>query len=335
VAAAYLALGDPRRAADFLTKVTAGKSNTAPTDLLLLALAHARLKETEQVRNVLGKVTELLTPAGADAGLRPLLRELLLTPGLSSPESTALLTAAAGKPPVELNNAIGQNPNKAEGYHNRAEWFVNRGLWKEASADLAEAFRLEPSTYTGMRLGIFLLQAGEIDRYRAHCRAMLGRWGSTRDNGEADMTLKLILLQPDFQADVEQLARLAEVAVSGDKKVDWSEWWMFARGLYDYRTGKYAEALTTCRESRRRAPQSKGDAQALASLNLAVEAMALYRSGDEAGARRVLAEAKSKVEVIVPGIDGGWTHDWLTAHMLYREAEALIAGKKAEQPKPN
>ena len=64
------------------------------------------------------------------------------------------------------------------------------------------------------------------------------------------------------------------------------EWYMLAKGLHDYRTGKYADALATCRESRRRAPKSQGDPKILASLNLAIEAMALHRSGDEAGAKR-------------------------------------------------
>jgi len=150
-------------------------------------------------------------------------------------------------------------------------------------------------------------------------------------NGEADQTLKMIVLPPDFKADAKQLARLAEVAVSGDRNVDWFEYWIFAKGLHDYRTGKYADALATSRESRLRAPKSKGDPQVLTSVTLALEAMALHRSGDEAGAKRVLAEAKSNVEVHVPG--GDWSYDWLFAHMLYREAEGLIAGKKAEQPK--
>ena len=245
-----------------------------------------------------------------------------------------LCAAAAGKPPAALNDAIQRNPDKAEGYRNRADWFADRGLWKDASADLASAFRLEPDTLTGMRLGILLVHTGEIDRYRAHCRAMLQRWASTENNGEADQTLKTIVLLPDFKADAKQLARVADVAVSGDKKVDWFEWYMFTKGLHDYRTGKYAKALTTCRESRRRAPESKGDRQALASNDLAIEAMALHRSGDEAGARRALAEAKSNVEAHLPGIDSsGSPLDWLMAHMLYREAERLIAGKKAEQPK--
>jgi formylglycine-generating enzyme required for sulfatase activity/tetratricopeptide (TPR) repeat protein len=332
--AAYLAVDDARQAANFLTKATTANPKSPAADYLVLALAHARLKETAQLRNVCGKVTELLAPTGADAGLRPLLREVLIALGPSSPEATALLTAAAGQPPAALSEAIQRNPDKADGYRNRASWFADRGLWKESIEDLAEAFRLESNTLTGMRIGILLLQTGEIDRYRAHCRVMLERWASTENNGEADQTLKMIVLLPDFKADAKPLARLAEVAVSGDKKVDWFEWWMLAKGLHDYRTGKYVDALATCRESRRRALNGKGDAQALTSLNLAIEAMALHHSGDEAGAKRALAEAKSNVEVLVPGIDsGGWSYDWLTAHMLYREAEGLIARKKAEQPK--
>ncbi len=332
--AAYLALGDFRRAADFLTKATAANPNLPPTDWLVLALAHAKLKEPDQARQACGKAAELLKPAGAEAALRPLLREVVIAVGPNSPEATALITAAAGEPPAALNEAIGQNPDKAAGYRDRGNWFAERGRWKEASADLTEVFRLEPDTFTGMHLGILLVHTGESDRYRAHCLAMLERWASTENNGEADRTLKMIILLPDFKADAKQLARLAEVAVAGDKNVDWFEWWMFAKGLYDYRTGNYAAALATCRASRLRAPTSKGPAQILTSLNLAIEAMALHRSGDEAGAKRALAEARSNVDVNVPGIDGGgWSHDWLAAHILYREAERLIAGKKAEPPK--
>jgi tetratricopeptide (TPR) repeat protein len=332
--AAYLALGDARRAANVLTKATAADPKLSAADWLVLALAHAKLKETAQLKNVCAKVTELLTPTGADAALRPLLREVLIALGPDSPEAASLLAAAAGKPPAALNDAIQRNPGKAEGYRNRADWFADRGLWKESSADLTEAYRLEPDTLTGLRLGIVLLHTGEIDRYRAHSQAMLKRWGSTTQNSEADQTLKMIVLLPDFKADAKQLTRLANVAGSGDKKVDWYEWWIFAKALHAYRTGKYADALAICRESRSLAPKSKGDVQCLTSLDLTLEAMALHRSGDETGAKRTLVEAKASLETNVPGIDGaGWSFDWLSARMLYREAEGLIAGKKAEQPK--
>jgi tetratricopeptide (TPR) repeat protein len=333
VGAAYLALGDIPRAADFLKKATSTNPMSPAADWLVLALAHARLKDTDEARKACGKAAELLKSAGVEDALRPLVREVVIAVGSRSSEAAALIAAAAGRAPLALNEAIRQNPDTPEAYRKRAAWFVDRGLWQEGSADLAEALRLEPNSLTGMRLGILLVQSGEIDRYRAHCRTMLERWASTRDNNEAVHTLKTIVLLPDFKADRAQLARLAEVAVSIDQTVPLYPWRLHAKGLLAYRTGKYVEAVTLCRESRRRAPESAWGRQALVGMDLAVEAMALHRSGDEAGARRALAEAKSIVEAHVPGIDVTDSPlDWLYAHILYREAEALMAGNKVDQP---
>jgi len=163
VGMAYLALGDAKRAADFLTKATAANPKPLPANYLVLALAHARLKDIDQARKACGKAAELLKPTGADAALRPLLREVLRVVGTNSSEATALIAAAAGELPAALNDAVQQNPDQAKGYRDRGNWFAERGRWKEAIADFAEVFRLEPDTYFGMRLGIFLLQTGEID----------------------------------------------------------------------------------------------------------------------------------------------------------------------------
>ena len=283
------ALASDRKLGDvpeFLTKATAANPKVPAADWLVLALAHAGLKETDLARKACGKAAALLKPIGTNAALRPLLREVLSAVGPNSPEATALMAAAAGEPPTALNEAIRQTPDKAAGYRARADWLVDRGLWKQAIADFAAAFRLEPDALDGMRLGILLVHTGEIDRYRTHCRAMLERWASTEKNFEADRTLKTILLVPDFKADAKQLARLAKVAVSGDKNEAWFGWYLFSKGLYDYRTGNYADALANCRESRRRFSENTGNAQAPLGFNLALEAMALHRSGDEAGAQR-------------------------------------------------
>jgi hypothetical protein len=163
---------------------------------------------------------------------------------------------------------------------------------------------------------------------------MLDKWADTENNFKADQTLKLLLLRPDVKWDAQQLARLADVAVSGDKHADYFEYFMFAKGLHEYRTGKYADAIATCREIRRRAPKAQGDFEVLTGLTLIVEAMSVYRSGDKAGARRVLAEAKQHVDACVPGLGGAdWTTDWVFTRMLYREADNLIAGKRDEQTK--
>ncbi len=163
---------------------------------------------------------------------------------------------------------------------------------------------------------------------------MLSRWASTENNSEADQTLKALILLPDYKGDAKQLARLAEAAVAGDEKQPFFEWFLFAKGLHEYRTGKYADALATCRASRQRAGTTDYGREVLTCLDLVVEAMALQEAGKADEARRMLDQAKPLIESHVPGVDGGdaWA-DWLSAHLLYREAEALLAARKAEPKK--
>src|SRR5262249_18465071 len=94
VGAGYLAVGDFRKAVDFLTRATTAKGKPVPADWLLLALAHVRLAENDQARKACAKAAELLKPKGADATVRPLVREILLALGTDSPETKALLDAA-------------------------------------------------------------------------------------------------------------------------------------------------------------------------------------------------------------------------------------------------
>jgi WD40 repeat protein/tetratricopeptide (TPR) repeat protein len=311
------------------------KFDAAPAaNWLMRALAHHRLGEADQAKKACRKAAEMLKLAGTDAALRPLLRQTVLSLGTDSPESKGLLAAAAGDPPATLNEAIQQNPDQAKGYRDRGNWYGERGRWKDAIADFAEVFRLDPNTLDAMRLGILLAHSGEKDRFHEHGQAMLGRWAPTEKNSEADQTLKTIILLPDYKADAKQLARLAEAAVAGDPTRDWYEWWLVAKALHDVRTGRYADAQTACRASRQRAPESKGEPQLLTALDLVIEAMALQGAGNADQARRTLDQAKPLLESHVPGIDGtDWWADWLSAHILYREALGQIAAKKAEPKK--
>jgi formylglycine-generating enzyme required for sulfatase activity/WD40 repeat protein/tetratricopeptide (TPR) repeat protein/tRNA A-37 threonylcarbamoyl transferase component Bud32 len=332
--AACLVLGDGRRAVELLTKATLANPKLPAADRLVLALAHARLKETDQALKACAAAAPLLKSSGPDPALRPLLSEVVLAVGSDSATARALIAAAAGDAtPAALNEAIQYDPEDALAYRDRGSWFAERVHWKAAIADWTEAYRAAPNTFDGLRLGVLLAHTGDTGRYRAHCRAMLDRWADTEKNFEADQTLKMILLLPDSKVDAKQLARLADVAVSGDKDADWFDYFLFVKGLHEYRTGKYADAMATCRESRLRAPKTKGVVQVLTGLTLTVEAMSAYRSGDKAGARRLLAEAKPHVEACIPGLGGAdWTTDWVFTHMLYREADNIIAGKKTGQP---
>src|SRR5262249_12208627 len=122
VAAAYLALDDARQAADLLTKAIAAKPKPAPADWLVLALAHARLNDADGAGKDCAKATELLKPTGADAALRPLLREGIVTLGGNHAAAKGLVAAAAGQLPATVNTATEQNPDNADGERQRGDW---------------------------------------------------------------------------------------------------------------------------------------------------------------------------------------------------------------------
>lgn len=326
----YLEQNEPRRAADLLTKATAANPKMPAADWLTLAQTQLRLGEQDQARKSCLKAAQRLAPLKANSNLRPLLRRVLLAVNPDSREGTALVRALAGAPPELLTEAIRKDPQKAKGYQDRAEWYGQRGLWKEARADLSKAFQLEPNVHRAMQLGFVLVQLGEVDAYREHCRAALGRFGSTTNNSEADQLLKTCLLHSESKVDAKQLAHLAEVVAATDKTQAWYEWIIFAKALYEYRMGQYAAAASTAREILQLAPQTNGNVPVLRALGFTVEAMALYRSGEEGGAKKSLMKAKRDLERHMPGIDGNWWHDGLAAHILYREAQKMIAAKKVE-----
>ena len=92
---------------------------------------------------------------------------------------------------------------------------------------------------------------------------------------------------------------------------------LFAKGLAAYRLGRFDDAIAAM----------SGGAAGAASLGPCprlVTALALHRQGQEEQARKVLAEAVSSYDWSTARADNS---DAWTAHVLRREAEALILPK--------
>jgi hypothetical protein len=240
---------------------------------------------------------------------------------------------------IEAKSAVAKKQIElAAAYVARGEGYARQGRWKEAAGEFAKAYPLQPDRGTGMRLGILLARIGEADRYRAHCKALVDRFAGTTDNLDADQTLKpCCLLGPVPVGDQARLARLAEVLMSGDNSQSVYMWFNLAKGMYEYRTGRFDAAVATCRANRTRIKAEGGVDAALPAAVFAVESMALHRSGDTEGARCLLAElpklTDEKVLVLNGGDVGNSWHDWLVAQLLYREAEALLGVKTQPTPR--
>jgi serine/threonine-protein kinase len=119
--------------------------------------------------------------------------------------------------------------------------------------------------------------------------------------------------------DLRQAVALARRAASSDPSahVGNYSWFLFARGLAEYREGNFEQAIATMR----------GDASRLdRPITRLVLAMALHQDGQLAEARKTLAAA-------ILSYDWNATlardHDAWICHLLRREAEGLILPKLA------
>jgi serine/threonine-protein kinase len=161
-------------------------------------------------------------------------------------------------------------------------------------------------------LCLFLRQEAEYRRVR---RAMLDRFGSSTDPQIAERAGRACLLLPASEPELSKAEALVDRALADTKKPGREgprPYYQFAKGLAEYRRGRLDSAISIMAGE---ASKVMGPAPRL------VQAMAQYRLGRKAEARKTLASAIL-------------SHDWTPAapdqrdvwifHILRREAEALL-----------
>jgi serine/threonine-protein kinase len=211
--------------------------------------------------------------------------------------------------------AVSLNPKARDARNRVRAVLVRLGRGDEARATWQAALDANPPEHdVWYGYAEFCLFLGQEDAYRRGRQDLLARFGAATDPHVAERTARACLLLPATEDELRQAAALAERATT----VDPSQYpgtyphFLFARGLAEYRQGRFDEAIATLR----------GDAsRVLGPAPRLVLAMALHRSGQVEEARRTLAAA-------VPAHDWSASRvrdqdDWIF-HVLRREAEAMI-----------
>jgi serine/threonine protein kinase/tetratricopeptide (TPR) repeat protein len=205
------------------------------------------------------------------------------------------------------------------------------GCWDQALAAIDKAAELDPANHWyPFRAAPLHLRAGDVAGYRRVCRAMLERFRGTQVLEIAERTAKTCLLAPDAVPDLDRVQKLADRTVTGTE----NRWFLFVKGLAEYRAGQYAEAVKWLD---RFGPDAHGthiDATAFAVL-----AMAQQRLGQKEKARTALHSGQAIVAEKMPNpaavgpFQGMW-QDWLHSQILLREAEALLKPQQQKKDKP-
>jgi serine/threonine-protein kinase len=191
-----------------------------------------------------------------------------------------------------------------------------RAPWKERLAS-------HPTEYDDWdgyaELCLFL---GDQAEYRRARRDLLAQFSATANLDVAERTGRACLLLPPPADELRQAVALVEraVAVGRSGHEFLYPYYRFTEGLARYRQGRFDDTITIM----------TGDAaKSLGVCPRLVLAMALHQKGRGDDARRALEEAIRLQDWTAKSADH---QDVWTAHILRREAEALIGPEPGPRP---
>jgi eukaryotic-like serine/threonine-protein kinase len=229
--------------------------------------------------------------------------------------------------------------NAAAAYLSVGAWRAHQGQWKEAIADFTKVIEAQPAGFEGYHaLAPALAQIGDSLGYGQLRRAMLRRFGGTKDPLLADRLIKDCLIRPWLPAPLDSLARLADMAVQeGPDHKAWRRF-QFAKGLVEYRRGHFADAVNFVREVAEGGEWNRDpnrDVQAYMVL-----AMAYAGLNQTAYARSALTTGLALTKDGLPQSDrdlGGWPawNEWIIARSLVSEARGRIEGASSAGSSPD
>jgi tetratricopeptide (TPR) repeat protein len=206
--------------------------------------------------------------------------------------------------------------------------------WAQAAACYARALKPRPPDdgHFWFEYAAVRLLAGDRPGYARACARMVERCGKA-PNLRAYHVARACTLAPDAVADAARPGRLAQKELQANAGQFWS---LTEQGALHYRAGRFQEAVPLFERSLRIEPKP-----GCAVLNRLWLALAQHRRGRADEARRWLGKAQAWLDGYRAGMPpnaeaklGLHLHNWLEAHVLRREAEALLGAAPTKPKKP-
>jgi eukaryotic-like serine/threonine-protein kinase len=201
--------------------------------------------------------------------------------------------------------------------------------WPEAVADLSKLVELDPTDDDDQfKLTVLSLELGDMANYHTNCQQMVARFGTAEFPGPLGKTAEACLLSGGQADGYPAAGQLADHALALGKNSYWVHDLKFIKGLAKYRAGQFQEAIDWVNQSIGQPTMVTGprpDAPAYLVL-----AMAQHQLKRPEKARAALSKGLDIVNANLlqrekATLDENWV-DWLIAHILLAEAQAMIEG---------
>jgi tetratricopeptide (TPR) repeat protein len=202
----------------------------------------------------------------------------------------------------------------------RVDFMGRQGRWQEAAADAALVLKYQPADHYRYHIlaGLLAITRNRAD-YEQLCQRILPMFTNTSNPYIAERVADDCLLLPKSGADLKQVNKLADMAVTSAAD---EPYFQACKALSEYRLGQFPEAGQW-------AEKSLKTSQVFArAKGCAVLAMVQWQLGQKDVARATLAEGNTLAPVISHtngGVDLGdsWVA-WLIARITLDEARQLI-----------
>jgi WD40 repeat protein/thioredoxin-related protein len=224
-------------------------------------------------------------------------------------------------------------PKDAQLHLARGRMLARTGQWAEAATEVARSVELLPpaDAETWFEHASLRLLVGDPEGYRVACSRLLEAFDKKDSKLSGYLVGRAGTLAPNAVPDLKALETAADKELNGNQRIYWS---LVERAALHYRAGRYDQALTLLRECLLNHPKWNG--QGLSWLWLA---MAQHKLGQSNDARESLSKADEwfanngkEMPVGPPGTAPMTLQDWLEAHVIQREAKALISGPANHMP---
>jgi serine/threonine protein kinase len=195
-----------------------------------------------------------------------------------------------------------------------------RRQWQQAITNFSRSIQVDPTNHPGYQyLAPLFVETGDQVAYADVRERILGEFGKTKDPTIAERMAKACMILPPPAADLDTLARMADLAVAAGPTSEYWPWYELVKGLAEYRQAHYDAAIEWLRKILGPGGEPTRSAEAHA-----ITAMAQYKQGQADDARATLASGHDFAQENLEKYTGPNWQDRLTALALMREADALL-----------